>query len=125
MAFSLRTLEAAMLNVKKVAPAFLLGSALLAVFLVAANAMPSPYAERSNVLPDFNSDITTLAIKESSAENAMLPRQAAQQSETTGIGTTAEERALFEAPRVQHKTAPRCSVNSIVFAKITLAQACF
>lgn len=116
-----------MINVKKFAHMFVLASALLAVFLVAANAMPSPYAQPVRVSPDFNSEITTLAIQDKATDKTRaVSKQETAQSETVGIGSTAEERALFETPREEPtQRAPRCSVNSIVFAKITLAQACF
>jgi hypothetical protein len=109
------------LSAGKSAQALVLASAFVIVFLIAAQAKPSPYIEPRNALPDFHADITTLSFNEA----APLPAaKRAASRETVGIGSSAEERALFEAP-VAETPAGRCTARSIVFAKITLASACY
>lgn len=112
-----------MLTARKGAHLFVLTSAFVVAFLIVAQAMPSPYVEPPAALPDFHEDITTLSYNEAAPlTSAKKPAQ----RETVGIGASEEERDLFEArPVPAHEPAGRCSVRSIVFEKITLAQACY
>lgn len=112
-----------MITVKKSAHLLVLASAFLVAFRIVAQATPSPYIEPLRALPDFHEDITTLTFNEAAP---LATKKKPAQSETVGIGASEEERALFDArPDRTNKPAGRCSVRSIVFAKITLASACY
>lgn len=115
-----------MFTVKKGAHLFVLASAFTVALLIVAQAKPSPYREPAHPLPDFHSDITTLSYNEA----APLTNNKSSRRETVGIGASPEERALFEGTAPQEslhgsKPAGRCTARSIVFAKMTLASACY
>ena len=119
-----------MLTVKRGAHLVVLASAFTVALLIVAQAKPSLYIEPPRALPDFHADITTMSFNGA----APLTNNKPSARETVGIGASAEERALFEAPDThesanespqQSEPAGRCTARSIVFAKMTLASACY
>lgn len=116
-----------MLAVKNGAQLVVLTSAFVIAFLLVAQAKPSPYTAPVGMLPDFHEGITTLSFNEAAPlKTTRSAERKPAQKETVGIGASAEERALFEArPVSKNEPAGRCSVQAIVFAKITLASACY
>jgi hypothetical protein len=103
------------MTVRKSAHVIVLALAALAVCPVAANAKPSPYeVPQISALPDVNTDITALSARNNAQDPAYDAAPTAAQN----------ERAYFHAPPPAEQGG-RCSIRAIVFAKITLAQACF
>ncbi|HZL31729.1 MAG TPA: hypothetical protein VFC54_11820 [Pseudolabrys sp.] len=95
--------NAAIFNVTRTVRTAVLASAMLAVLLIAAQAKPSPYElPRAPMSPDF----TAIAAPPSAVS---------------------DERAYFQAPAAAGTAnrAGRCTVHAVVFAKISLAQACY
>jgi hypothetical protein len=116
--FSLRSelAEIATMTVRKSAHIVVLALAMLTVFLVAASAKPSLYeVPPVSALPDFNVGIIALTAKNNAQDATYDAAPSAAQN----------ERMYFQAPPTRGEQAGRCSIRAIVFAKITLAQACF